>query len=251
MCTDVTAHRLSGRPVAMAARVAPLAVAVGVFGLSFGVLAASAGLSPGAACAMSALVFAGGSQFAAVGVVAAGGSPLAAVASGLLLNARYLAFGVAMAPHLRGGPLRRAAAAFFVIDESVALALAEPDDRAARMFWWTGTMLGIAWIAGTAAGALAGAAIGDPRVYGLDAAFPAGFLALLAPLLDRRRARVAAAVGGVVAVALLPFAPPGVPVLAAAVGAAVALRVREPDPDRPAAAGLPARTGPVDVGVGR
>lgn len=196
-----------------------LGVAVGVFGVSFGVLAVAAGLSPAMACAMSLSVFAGGAQFAAVGVVASGGSPAAGVAGGLLLNARYVAFGLAVGPRLSGGRARRALAAQLLIDESTALALREDDDAAAeRAFWSTGIAVFVLWNVGTAVGALAGGALGDPRVLGLDAAFPAGFLALLAPLLGDARSRAAAAGGVVVAVALLPVAPPGVPVLAAALG---------------------------------
>lgn len=210
-----------------------LAAAVGVFGLSFGVLAVAAGLTPAAAIAMSMFVFAGGSQFAAVGVVAAGGSPIAAVVSGLLLNARYVAFGVAVAPALHGGPLRRALAAHFVIDESAALALARRDDDPGRIFWLTGIALGTAWITGTTVGAFAGSAIGDPAAYGLDVAFPAGFLALLAPLLDGRRARMTALTGAAIAVALLPVAPPGVPVIAAAAGVLAGIAVSQrPDDTR-------------------
>jgi 4-azaleucine resistance transporter AzlC len=205
--------------------------AVGLFGVSFGVLAVASGLSPAIACGLSLLVFAGGSQFAAVGVLASGGSPAAAVASGLLLNARYVAFGLAVAPRLRGRLLRRAAASHLLIDESSALALARDDDAAAdRAFWWTGAAVFVLWNAGTAAGALAGAALGDPKALGLDAAFPAGFLALLAPLLRTHRARVTAAVGAMVAVALVPFAPPGVPVLASVGGVLAGLVVRAEPP---------------------
>lgn len=201
-----------------------LASAVGVFGVSFGALAVAAGLSPAMACAMSALVFAGGSQFAAVGVVAAGGSPAAAVASGLLLNARYVAFGLAVAPRLSSGRGGRALAAHLVIDESSAVALREPDDHGARRaFWATGLAVFVLWNAGTALGALAGEAIGDPAALGLDAAFPAGFLALLAPLLRDASSRAAALGGVAIAVALLPVAPPGVPVLAAAGGVVAGL----------------------------
>lgn len=224
--TGSEAGRRSLRPH-VRSRMAALAIAVGVFGLSFGMLATTAGLSPLTAGLLSLLVFAGGSQFAAVGVLAGGGSPLAAVASGLLLNARYVPFGLAIAPELRGGALRRALAAHLVIDETVALALPERArcGPVECVFWVAGVLLGVTWVSGTVAGALAGSVIGDPDALGLDVAFPAGFLALLAPLLDSTRARVSAVAGAVIAVALLPLAPPGVPVLAAALGAAVGLAV--------------------------
>lgn len=206
-----------------------LSVAVGVFGVSFGVLGVASGLSVAMTCALSALVFAGGAQFAAVGVVAAGGSPLAAVVSGLLLNTRYAAFGLTVAPLLGRGLPERLVGAHLVIDESVALALTRKDRRAARrVFWLTGGALFVVWNAATLFGAVAGTALGDPEALGLDAAFPAGFLALLMPQLATTRARVAALSGGLIALVLLPLTPPGVPIVAAALGALLALRVQEP-----------------------
>lgn len=208
----------------MLRRAGALGLAVFLFGVAFGVLAVGTGLSPLMACALSVLVCAGGSQFAAVGVVAAGGSPWAGVASGLLLNARFVAFGLAVAPLLRGGIFRRALKAQILIDETSAMALAEPDPgRADRTFWLTGLVLVPAWVAGTAFGALAGGRIGDPAAWGLDAAFPAGFLALLVPLLRDGATRASAVAGVAIAVVLLPLVPPGIPVLASAAGVTAGL----------------------------
>ena len=208
-----------------------LAVAVGVFAISFGVLAEATGLSWQMTCAMSLLVFGGGSQFAAVGVVAAGGSPVAAVAAGLMLNSRYAPFGLALAPTLRGGLARRMLAAHLVIDESSALALAQDDPRLReRLFWFAGVAVFVLWNAGTALGAFAGQALGDPRALGLDAAFPAGFLVLIGPLVRRPGALRAAVAGALIAVALVPVAPPGVPILVAGLAALVGLRPGRPTP---------------------
>jgi predicted branched-subunit amino acid permease len=211
-----------------ASRALAFGLAAAVFGASFGVLAVAAGLGVAQACAFSLLVFAGGAQLAAVGVVAAGGAAGAAVASGLLLNARYLAFGLTVAPLLRGPVWRRALGALLLTDETAALALAEPEPRAAaRAYWTTGAVLYVAWNLGTLAGALAGEALGDPAALGLDAAFPGGFLALLAPLLRGRRAKAAAAAGVLLALALTPLLPPGIPILVAALGALAGLAVPE------------------------
>lgn len=200
-------------------KAAVLGVAVGIYGLSFGVLATASGLTLWQAIGMSALVFAGGSQFAAVGVIAAGGAPAAAVVSGLLLNSRMAAFGLALAPVLSGRLPRRMLAAHLLIDESSAMALAQPEPRAARRaFWLTGASVFVFWNLATVLGALAGERLGDPETVGLDAAFPAGFLALLGPLLDSRAGRLSAACGAVVALALVPFTPPGVPIIAASAG---------------------------------
>jgi 4-azaleucine resistance transporter AzlC len=203
-----------------------IGVATGVYGVSFGVLAVGAGLSVAQACVMSLLVFTGGSQFAAVGVIAAGGSVSAAVGNGLLLGARNAAYGLAVAPILRGSLARRALAAQLVIDESTAMARAWGDDaRTARgAFWATGLAVFALWNLGTLAGALAGTGLGDPARLGLDAMFPAAFLALLAPGLRRPGAPGAALIGALIALVLLPVAPPGVPVLAAALGVLWGLR---------------------------
>jgi predicted branched-subunit amino acid permease len=209
----------------------PVGAAVAAYGLSYGVLAVAAGLSPLVATLSSVLVLAGGSQFAFVGVLAAGGNPVAGAVSGLLLNVRYLAFGFAVAPRLPRSSLpRRLADSYLVVDESVALALGGPHRDAARRFRITGVTVVIAWVAATALGAYGGQLLGDPERFGLDAAFPAGFLALLAPWLRRRSGQVAALVGTTLALALTPIAPPGVPVLAAALAAVVALRVTDDAP---------------------
>ena len=203
-----------------------LAVAVGVFGVSYGVLAVSAGLDAVMASASSVLVFGGGSQFAAVAVLAAGGTPVAAVAAGLLLNVRYAAFGVALARRLPPGSLlRRMVAAHLVIDESAAMGLASTDKReSARLFWLTGAACFVSWNVGTLVGALAGGALGEPERWGLDVAFAAGFLALLAPRLRDRAGRAAALGGALIAVALFPVLPPGGSIIAAAAGALLGLR---------------------------
>jgi 4-azaleucine resistance transporter AzlC len=197
-----------------------LGAAVGVFGLSFGVLATTAGLSMPQACAMSLVVFTGASQFAAVGVVATGGSLATALGSALLLAARNAAYGVAMAPTFAGAALRRrVVAAQLVIDESTAMATAQAGRRAREeAFWLTGVAVFVFWNTGTLLGAVAGDAIGNPEVWGLDAAFPAGYLALAMPHLRTRQGRVAAACGVAIALVLIPLAPAGVPIVAAALG---------------------------------
>jgi 4-azaleucine resistance transporter AzlC len=207
-----------------------LGVAVGVFGMSFGVLSTTAGLTVAQTCAMSLLVFTGASQFATVGVLAAGGSLGSAFGSALLLAARNAAYGVALAPTLAGRPLgKRLMAAHLVIDESTALATAQPARRAREhAFWTTGIAVFVCWNVGTAFGAVAGDAIGDPEVLGLDAAFPAGFVALALPHLANRRGRVAAASGALIAVALIPLAPAGLPIVAAALGVVPAVLFTEP-----------------------
>ena len=196
-----------------------IGIAVGVYGISFGVLAVAAGLSPAQACVMSMLVFTGASQFAFVGVLAVGGGALAAMGPAVMLAVRNAAYGVSLAPILPRRLRDRALLAQLVIDESTAMARAQEDPAAARRaFLATGVTVWLCWNLGTLAGALLGGGLGDPRTLGLDAMFPAAFLALLAPQLRRPGAPVAAVAGAMIAVTALPFAPAGVPVVAALAG---------------------------------
>lgn len=203
-----------------------ISVATGVYGVSFGVLGVTAGLSVAQTCATSLLMFTGGSQFALVSVLAAGGSPITAATNAWLLGARNAAYGFAMAGLLRPERLaRRLLGAQLVIDESTAMARAQADEPAARgAFWLTGVTLFVCWNTGTLAGALLGSGLGDPARFGLDAMFPAAFLALLAPQLRQPGAVRAAVLGMLIALALIPVAPPGVPVLAAGLGVLAAVR---------------------------
>jgi len=204
-----------------------IGAATGVFGAAFGVLAASTGLSLAKTMAISLLVFTGASQFAAVGVIAAGGNQVTAVASALLLGARNSFYGLALARYLTARLGRRALAAQLVIDESTALAMAQPDpaDRE-RAFLACGLSVFTFWNLGTAIGAIGGGAIGDPTAFGLDAAFPAGFIALAAPAFRERRGLTAAIVGASIALVSTPFVRPGIPILLASAGAVAALAVR-------------------------
>ena len=206
-----------------------LAAAVGLVAVTFGVLASTAGLSFAKAMAMSVLVFTGASQFAAVSVIDSGGSPVSAVGSALLLAARNGLYGVRLAPLIKGSLPKRALGAHFVIDETTGMATAQDDDDDARgAFWLTGAALFAFWVSGTALGVLAGESIGDPSVYGLDAAFPASFVALLAPQIKERPAQVSAIVGAAIAIVCVPLTPAGVPLLAsvAAVGPALLVKHR-------------------------
>ena len=197
---------------------AGIGIAVGVYGVSFGVLAVAGGLSPAQACVMSMLVFTGASQFAFIGVLAGGGGAFAAIGPAVVLAVRNAAYGLSLVPILPVRLRDRALVAHLVIDESTAMARAQDDPQAARRaFLATGVSAWLCWNTGTLIGALLGGGLGDPRSLGLDAMFPAAFLALLAPQLRRPGAPVAAVAGAMIAVAVLPFAPAGVPVIAALV----------------------------------
>lgn len=197
-----------------------MAVTTGIYGVSFGALAVAAGLTVGQTCALSAFMFTGGSQFAAVAVIGAGGSPATAASNALLLGARNTAYGFVNVPVLRRLPLpRRIAAAHLVIDETTAVAAAQDDDSdRLGAFLWTGIALWACWNLGTLGGALAGDQLGNPERWGLDAMFPAAFVALLAPQLRQPGAVAAAIAGGLIAIALVPIAPVGIPVLASVLG---------------------------------
>ncbi|MEW6058741.1 MAG: AzlC family ABC transporter permease [Actinomycetota bacterium] len=204
--------------------VAALAVAVGGFGISFGLLARSAGMGWLAPIVMSATTFAGSAQFAAVSILGTGGTMVAAVTAAVLLNARYGPIGVSVAPWLKGPAWSRFLRAQLVVDESWAVS-AEGEGRFdARILVGAGLTLYTAWVAGTAAGSLGGEILGDPNAFGLDAAFPALFLALVLPQIRSRRALVAAVVGGAIALALTPLTPAGVPIIAASAACLVGVR---------------------------
>jgi 4-azaleucine resistance transporter AzlC len=213
----------------------PFAAASGVLALSFGVVAVDLGFPALATVAMSAIVFAGSAQFAALGIVAAGGGLGAAVVAAALMNSRFVPMGFALAPSLHGSRLQRALEGQVVVDSSWAMA-ARGDGRFDREYLFGHTAVQYAaWVSGTAVGVLVPAL--DARALGLDAVFPAFFLALLAgELRDRRRVTVAGA-GALLALALVPVAPPGVPVLVAAGAALLGLRSRPGPRPRPEPAG--------------
>jgi 4-azaleucine resistance transporter AzlC len=202
----------------------PFAIAGFVLSVTFGVLAEPV-IGGFAAIAMSVIVFAGSAQFGALAVLAAGGGPLAAVAAGVLLNARYIPMGIALAPSLDQGPLRRALIGQAMIDFSWAAAARRGGGFDWRFMLGATTPAYPSWVLGTAAGVLAGGLLGDPEHLGLDAIFPAFFLALLlsGEVSAGRRALVAALLGAAIALALIPVAPAGVPVIAACLAALVGL----------------------------
>lgn len=187
-------------------------------------LAAENGLSVAKASALSLLVFAGGSQFAAVGLAGAG-NQVAGVVTGLLLNSRLAAFGVLAAPLVSGPWWKKALGAQLVVDEPVVLALEHQDRELARYtFWLSGILLFVCWNAVTIVGAAVGDVLGDPERIGLDAAFPAVFIALLAPRLRDPGSRRAAIGGAAIAIALTPLLPVGAPVLLASLAVVLAGR---------------------------
>jgi len=203
-----------------------LGAAVGIFGVTFGVLASASGVSAFKATTMSLLVFTGASQFAAVGIVSSGGEPLSALGTALLLAARNGVYSLTIAETLPRNGLKRLIAAQLVIDETAAMSKAQPVPEVSQeVFWVTGISVFVFWNAGTLLGVFAGQVVGDPLSWGLDAAFPAGFLALLLPHLSDRKKRLAALLGALIAVISIPILPQGLPVLAAALGAVVAAAV--------------------------
>lgn len=196
-----------------------IGVAFIIFGLSFGVLAVSAGASVLQSCAMSLLIFTGASQMSAVSVIATGGSAASAFGGAVLLSGRNAVYGLAMAPVLRGGSLpSRLLGAQWVIDETTAVVSAEIDPATRRTaFWISGAILYTCWNIGTFLGALLGSSI-NPSDFGLDVAFPVMFTAMVASHLRTKQGRLAAAFGAVAAIMLAPFMPIGLPILVSAFG---------------------------------
>ncbi|GLP67589.1 hypothetical protein TUSST3_42110 [Streptomyces sp. TUS-ST3] len=195
-------------------------LASGVVGISFGAIAVTGGLPVWVPVVMSLVVYAGSAQFSAVGVLLAGGGPFAAAVTGLLLNTRTAAYGLAVADLLGPGRASRLLGAHLVTDETVAFALAQPDPARRRTaFWISGLGLFAVWNTGVLLGALAGSTLGDTGTYGLDAAFPAVLVALVLPTLRTDAAvRRSALLGAALALAVTPAVPAGVPVLVALAG---------------------------------
>jgi 4-azaleucine resistance transporter AzlC len=197
---------------------AAIAAAMIAVGASFGAITVAYGLPTWVPFLMSTVVFAGGAQFLAVGLIAAG-NPIAAVLAGLLLNARHLPFGMAVSATVGPRWRDRIIGSHLMTDEVVAFSLAEDDPaRRRRTYWLIGVTLFTSWNAGTTLGVLLGGATGDPAALGLDAAFPAGLIALILPSLRDRDTRLVALSGAAVAVLLTPVLPAGLPVLCALLG---------------------------------
>jgi 4-azaleucine resistance transporter AzlC len=206
----------------------PIMLASFAVGASFGVLAEPV-IGAWPALVMSLIVYAGSAQFAAVSTLAAGGGAGAAIAAGLLMDARFLPMGIAVSRALRGGPLRRAAEGQANVDAAFAIAsdgkgnfdreLLLGSSLAQALSWWTGTALGV----------FGGTLLGDPNDLGLDAMFPAFFLALLVGEMRNRRAIVAAVIAAGAALLLVPHVPPGLPVIAASAAALLGVFGRPPE----------------------
>jgi predicted branched-subunit amino acid permease len=217
-----TSRAARPRDAALLRDVGLVGLADGIVAVSFGAAAVAGGLPWWVPVALSVLVFAGGSQIAAVGVVLAGGSPVAAVAAGAVLNTRLFPYGLAVADVMTSeyGAVRRwlvrIIGTHLITDESVAFAL-RSDDRARRRaaFWTCGVALFVIWNVSVLFGVVLGAALHDTSEFGLDSTFPAVMLALALPTLTSRSIKVAAGTGAVIAVALTPLLPAGLPLLAA------------------------------------
>ena len=236
---------LAGLDPSTARDIALVVVADVLVGASFGAISVSGGLPWWVPVVLSVVVFAGGAQLAAVGVVLAGGGAAAGVLAGLVLNARLLPFGFAVADVLGERWQTRLLGAHLTTDESTAFALRHEDPVARRAaFWVCGLALFAAWNVAVLAGAFAGRLVSDTGVFGLDAAFPAVLLALVVPSLSSGLTRLAALVGAVVAVAATPWLSPGVPVLLSLVGLLVVVRRRG------AARGSSPEASPVRAGPG-
>ncbi|MGX7678244.1 AzlC family ABC transporter permease [Jatrophihabitans sp. DSM 45814] len=199
-------------------------VAVGAYGVAFGAASVAAGFTPAQSAVSSLLTFTGGTQFAIAGVIAGGGTAAAALGSGYLLGARNTLYALRLDPLLGVRGWRRPLAALVTIDESTAMALGQSEPRLSRVaFWWTAASVYVFWNIATIVGAVGAQALGDPKRFGLDAAIPTAFLALLAPRLRSGWLPRRVAIGGaVIAAVLIPLTPPGVPVLAACAALALA-----------------------------
>ena len=203
---------------------APIGVAAVAFGVSFGMLARAADMGRVAPIVMSVTTFAGSAQFAAVSILGAGGGVVTAIVAAILLNLRYGPIGLSAATTLEGPWWRRVLTSQLIVDESWAIAQRDDGRLDRHLLVGAGLLLLVTWTAGTAIGTLAGDLVADPESLGLDAAFPALFLALLWPQV-RERSRLLAALGGAaIALVLMPFTGPGIPIVAASLACLIGAR---------------------------
>jgi len=199
-----------------------------VVAISFGVLARSLGWGILAPIVFSVVTFSVTAQFAVATVLGAGGGVFAAIAAAVLLNARFLPMGMAVAPFLKGGPLRRALEGQTILTTSWALAI-RGGGHFDRAFMIGATVPQyVAWTVGTVVGVLANDIVADAETLGLDVIFPAFFLALVMRELRSggKRTIAVTVIAAAVAAALVPIGPPGVPVLAACGVALLGLKDR-------------------------
>jgi len=207
-----------------------VAIPVGTYGAAFGAASIAAGFSTLQTCLLSLLLFSGASQFAVVGVMGAGGSAISAIATGSLLGFRNGLYGLKMAPTLKLRGIKKVIAAQLTIDESTGVAIGQEPrgEEASRYgFWATGIGVYVFWNLFTLFGALGAQAIGNPSAWGLDAAVPAAFLGLVWPRLIDNKSRLVAITAALLALALTPIAPAGVPIIAT-VAIAVILGWKKP-----------------------
>jgi len=191
-----------------------VAFTVGLYGAAFGAAGVTAGFSILQTCLLSLLLFSGASQFAVVGIMGAGGAAISAIATATLLGFRNALYGLQMAPILKVSGIKRVLAAQITIDESTAVAtLQENDADRRRGFYITGVGVYIFWNLFTFLGALGASAIGDPSVWGLDAAVPAAFCGLIWPRLKNKTHFIVSAVAIAWALALTPISPAGIPII--------------------------------------
>ena len=203
-----------------------IGVAVAMYGVSFGALGTTTGLTIPQTMALSLLMFTCASQFTLVSTLASGGTALTAVIASWLMGTRNAAYSMRMTPILKTRGFGRLVAVQLTIDESTAMGLAQDETayegRASRLaFWATGLSVYVLWNLATFIGAVSVSAIGDPKTFGLDAAIAAGLFALVWPQI-KSRIEIAVALGGaLIALTLTPFVSPGIPVLAAALVAVI------------------------------
>jgi len=205
----------------------PFGLAGALLAASFGVLANDVGMPGWAAVLMSAIVFAGSAQIAALTILGAGGGLVSAIGAAALMNSRFLPMGIAIGPSLPGGPAARAAQGQAVVDASWALAADGDGNFDRHVLFGSSAVQYAAWVTGTVVGVVGGEALGDPQTYGLDAIYPAFFLSLMIAEIRGGRALGVAAAGALIAFVLIPLTPAGVPVLVASLASLLGLIRRE------------------------
>ena len=173
---------------------------------------------------MSATTFAGSAQFAVGSILHAGGTVAAAILAAVLLNVRYAPISISVADLFSGRVTKQLVQSQLIVDESWAISARGGGRFERDVLLGAGLLLYPCWVAGTALGVLGGGFLGNPNRLGLDAAFPALFLALLVPQVSSRRSFAAAFAAAAIALAIVPVVPPGIPIVAASAACLVGSR---------------------------
>ena len=195
----------------------PFALGVFVYGLAFGLVADQAGLAAWQAVLMSAVVYSGSAQLAAIGVISATlGGPMATTwalfLTLLVINARYVLYSATLQPWLHGLSASRAYPTLFFLGDGswlMSMRAREAGETDAGFVFGSSVAMYLPWVLGTLIGTYGGTLALNPRALGVDFLFAGFAAAMLAGMLRNRMDLSAAAVAAASALVAAKAGAPG------------------------------------------